>query len=136
MEDSVSYLVSGAFTSIYHRNDFTDTHKKRQSRIDIFQSTQKCLLSKANSSIDKRHRIITKYYYTDVKNNSSAGSTSLANTCIINNQTALKNVHSNSDAAQSSESSSTGYTTRYVLSRTTTVKSELKRAKSQGQLAD
>lgn len=24
-------------------------------------------LSKANSSIDKRHRIITKYYYTDVK---------------------------------------------------------------------
>uniref|UniRef100_A0A094ZSN2 Syntaxin-binding protein 5 n=1 Tax=Schistosoma haematobium TaxID=6185 RepID=A0A094ZSN2_SCHHA len=66
------------------------------------------------------------------QNNSSAGSTSLANTCIINNQTALKNVHSNSDAAQSSESSSTGYTTRYVLSRTTTVKSELKRAKSQG----
>ncbi|VDO69814.1 unnamed protein product [Schistosoma mattheei] len=139
MEDSVSYLVSGAFTSINHRNDFTDTHKKRQSRKDIFQSTQKCLLSKANSSIDKRHRIITKYYYTDVKvinsllkNNSSAGSTSLANTCIINNQTALKNVHSNSDAAQSSESSSTGYTTRYVLSRTTTVKSELKRAKSQG----
>ncbi|CAH8629326.1 unnamed protein product [Schistosoma intercalatum] len=142
MEDSVSYLVSGAFTSINHRNDFTDTHKKRQSRIDIFQSTQKCLLSKANSSIDKRHRIITKYYYTDVKvinsllkNNSSAGSTSLANTCIINNQTALKSVHSNSDAAQSSESPSTGYTTRYVLSRTTTVKSELKRAKSQVVLA-
>ncbi|KAH9590913.1 Syntaxin-binding protein 5 [Schistosoma haematobium] len=69
------------------------------------------------------------------QNNSSAGSTSLANTCIINNQTALKNVHSNSDAAQSSESSSTGYTTRYVLSRTTTVKSELKRAKSQVVLA-
>ncbi|CAI2734747.1 unnamed protein product [Schistosoma spindalis] len=66
------------------------------------------------------------------QNNSSAGSTSLANTCIINNQTALKNVHSNSDAVQSSESSSTGYTTRYVLSRATTVKSELKRAKSQG----
>lgn len=71
MEDSVSYLVSGAFTSSNHRNDFTDTHKKRQSRIDIFQSTQKCLLSKANSSIDKRHRIITKYYYTDVKVNNS-----------------------------------------------------------------
>ncbi|CAH8629404.1 unnamed protein product [Schistosoma intercalatum] len=69
------------------------------------------------------------------QNNSSAGSTSLANTCIINNQTALKSVHSNSDAAQSSESPSTGYTTRYVLSRTTTVKSELKRAKSQVVLA-
>ncbi|CAH8649251.1 unnamed protein product [Schistosoma margrebowiei] len=70
------------------------------------------------------------------QNNSSAGSTSLANTCIINNQTALKNVHSNSDAAQSSESSSTGYTTRYVLSRATTVKSELKRAKSQEKCSD
>ncbi|CAH8667768.1 unnamed protein product [Schistosoma rodhaini] len=69
------------------------------------------------------------------QNNSSAGSTSLANTCIINNQTAMKNVHSNSDAVQSSESSSTGYTTRYVLTRATTVKSELKRAKSQVVLA-
>ncbi|KAH8864759.1 Syntaxin-binding protein 5 [Schistosoma japonicum] len=75
---------------------------------------------------------------SDVKfsdqNYSSGGSISLTNTSIVSSQATLKSVHSNSDAVQSTESSNASYATRHVLTRTSAVKGELKRAKSQGRV--
>ncbi|CAH8647567.1 unnamed protein product [Heterobilharzia americana] len=71
------------------------------------------------------------------QNNGSGGSTTLANTSNANSQAALKNIHSISDAMQSSESSTPSvYASRHVLTRTTAVKGELKRAKSQEKCYD
>ncbi|CAH8576344.1 unnamed protein product [Schistosoma turkestanicum] len=101
-----------------------------------------CLMSVSSSELLSRGPInptgssATGEVKFNDQNNSSGGSTSLASTNIVNNQSAMKNVHSNSDAVQSSESSSVSYTTRHVLTRATAVKSELKRAKSQEKCCD